>query len=160
MALREKLDDDVEVTAVYAFSGALAPGEDLNGVLRDILRTAPRHSLGASVTAKVPRAKTKLEAGYKWVSGVAVSRVDQYGESIYRLDPYLHVGIRQPLPKFGLGRWEAVADCDNLLAQGAVALSTRDGQDEPDTGFSKFPGRPKRTVLTIKVLESHICSSE
>lgn len=140
VALREKLDDDVEVTAVYAFSGALAPGEDLNGVLRDILRTAPRHSLGASVTAKVPRAKTKLEAGYKWVSGVAVSRVDQYGESIFQLDPYLHVGIKQPLPRFGLGRWEAVADCDNLLAQGTVALSTRDGQANLIPAFRSFRG--------------------
>ena len=140
VALREKLDDNVEVTAVYAFSGALAPGEDLNGVLRDILRTAPRHSLGASVTAKVPRAKTKLEAGYKWVSGVAVSRVDQYGESIFQLDPYLHVGIRQPLPRFGLGRWEAVADCDNLLAQGTVTLSTRDGQANLIPAFRSFRG--------------------
>jgi Carboxypeptidase regulatory-like domain len=140
VALREKLDDDVEVTAVYAFSGALAPGEDLNGVLRDILRTAPRHSLGASVSAKVPRANTKLEAGYKWVSGVAVSRVDQYGESIYQLDPYLHVGIRQPLPRFGFGRWEAVADCDNLLAQGTVTLSTRDGQANLIPAFRSFRG--------------------
>ncbi len=140
VALREKLDDDVEVTAVYAFSGALAPGEDLNGVLRDILRTAPRHSLGASVKAKVPRANTKLEAGYKWVSGVAVSRVDQYGESIFQLDPYLHVGIRQPLPRFGLGRWEAVADCDNLLAQGTVTLSTRDGQANLIPAFRSFRG--------------------
>jgi Carboxypeptidase regulatory-like domain len=140
VALREKLDDDVEVTAVYAFSGALAPGEDLNGVLRDILRTAPRHSLGASVTAKVPRANTKLEAGYKWVSGVAVSRVDQYGESIFQLDPYLHVGIKQPLPRFGLGRWEAVADCDNLLAQGTVTLSTRDGQANLIPAFRSFRG--------------------
>jgi hypothetical protein len=140
VALREKLDDDVEVTAVYAFSGALAPGEDLNGVLRDILRTAPRHSLGASVTARVPRANTKLEAGYKWVSGVAVSRVDQYGESIFQLDPYLHVGIKQPLPRFGLGRWEAVADCDNLLAQGTVTLSTRDGQANLIPAFRSFRG--------------------
>lgn len=140
VALREKLDDDVEVTAVYAFSGALAPGEDLNGVLRDILRTAPRHSLGASVTAKVPRANTKLEAGYKWVSGIAVSRVDQYGESMFQLDPYLHVGLRQPLPRFGLGRWEAVADCDNLLAQGTVTLSTRDGQANLIPAFRSFRG--------------------
>ncbi len=145
---------------MYAFSGALAPGEDLNGVLRDILRTAPRHSLGARVTAKVPRAKTKLEAGYKWVSGVAVSRVDQYGESIFQLDPYLHVGIRQPLPRFGLGRWEAVADCDNLLAQGTVTLSTRDGQANLIPAFRKLSRRLKRTVLTIKALESHICPSE
>ncbi|MDP9340385.1 MAG: carboxypeptidase-like regulatory domain-containing protein, partial [Acidobacteriota bacterium] len=91
VALREKLDDDIELTAVYAFAGALAPGEDMNGVLRDVLRTAPRHSLGASVSAKVPRAGTRVEAGYKWISGVTVSRVDLYGESVYQLDPYLHV---------------------------------------------------------------------
>jgi hypothetical protein len=74
------------------------------------------------------------------VSGVAVSRVDQYGESIFQLDPYLHVGIKQPLPRFGLGRWEAVADCDNLLAQGTVTLSTRDGQANLIPAFRSFRG--------------------
>ena len=29
----------MEITAVYAFAGALAPGEDLSGALRDMLRT-------------------------------------------------------------------------------------------------------------------------
>lgn len=140
VALREKLDDDVEVTAVYAFAGALAPGDDLNGVLRDILRTVPRHSLGASVTAKIPRSGTKLEVGYKWVNGVTVSRVDLYGESLYQIDPYLHVGVRQPLPRFGAGRWEAVADCDNLLAQGVVSLNTRDGRTNLIPAFRSFRG--------------------
>jgi hypothetical protein len=140
VALREKLDDDVEVTAVYAFAGALAPGDDLNGVLRDILRSVPRHSLGASVTAKVPRTNTKVEAGYKWVSGVTVSRVDLYGESLFQLDPYLHLGVRQPLPRFALGRWEAVADCDNLLAQGSVPLITRDGRTNLVPAFRSFRG--------------------
>jgi hypothetical protein len=140
VALREKLDDDIEVTAVYAFAGALAPGDEMNGVLRDVLRTAPRHSLGASVSAKVPRAGTKVEAGYKWVSGVTVSRVDLYGESIYQLDPYLHIGVRQPLPKFALGRWEAEADCDNLLAQGGVTLNTRDGRTTLIPAFRSFRG--------------------
>jgi hypothetical protein len=140
LALREKLDDDVELTAVYAFAGALAPGEDLSGVLRDALRTVPRHSLGASVSAKVPRTNTKLEAGYKWVSGVTVSRVDLYGESVFQIEPYLHVGIRQPLPRFALGRWEAVADCDNLLAQGIVSLTTRDGRANLVPAFRSFRG--------------------
>jgi hypothetical protein len=140
VALREKLDDDVEVTAVYAFSGALAPSDDLNGILRDILRTAPRHSLAGSVTAKLPRTNTKIEAGYKWVSGVTISRVDQYGESIYQIDPYLHVGLRQPLPKFVLGRWEAVVDCDNLLAQGSVPLTTNDGRMNLVPAFRSFRG--------------------
>jgi hypothetical protein len=140
VALREKLDDDIELTAVYAFAGALAPGEDLNGVLRDILRTVPRHSVGASVSARIPRARTKVEAGYKWVSGVAVSRVDMYGESVFQIDPYLHVGLRQPLPKFALGRWEAVADCDNLLAQGTVPVTSRDGRTNLIPAFRSFRG--------------------
>jgi hypothetical protein len=140
VALREKLDDDVELTAVYAFAGALAPSDDLNGVLRDVLRTAPRHSLGGTVSAKVPRSGTKVEAGYKWVSGVTVSRVDVFGESIYQLDPYLHVGLKQPLPKFALGRWEAEADCDNLLAQGGVSIITRDGRTNLVPAFRSFRG--------------------
>jgi hypothetical protein len=140
VALREKLDDDQEVTAVYAFAGALAPGDDLNGVLREILRTVPRHSLGGSVTAKIPHAGTRVEAGYKWVSGETVSRVDLYGESIFQLDPYLHVGVRQPLPRFALGRWEAEADCDNLLAQGNVNLVTRDGRTNLTPAFRSFRG--------------------
>jgi carboxypeptidase family protein len=140
VALREKLDDEVEFTAVYSFAGALAPGEDLNGVLRDVLRTVPRHSLGGSVSAKLPHTKTKMEAGYKWVNGVTVSRVDQYGESMYQMDPYLHVGFRQPLPKFALGRWEAIADCDNLLAQGTVIVRSRDGQANLIPAFRSFRG--------------------
>ncbi|MDP9146464.1 MAG: hypothetical protein M3N22_02305, partial [Acidobacteriota bacterium] len=140
VALREKLDDDVEMTAVYAFAGALAPGEDLNGALREILRTVPRHSLGVSVSAKIPHSRTRVETGYKWVNGVTVSRVDLYGESVFQIDPYLHVGLRQPLPKFAVGHWEAIADCDNLLAQGTVALTTRDGRMNLVPAFRTFRG--------------------
>lgn len=128
MALREKLDHDVEVTAAYAFAGALTPGEATNGALRDALKTAARHSLGASISARIPHLGTRVNAGYKWVNGVSVSRVDSYGESLFQLDPYLHVGVRQALPKFGPGRWEAIADCNNLMAQGYVPVSSRDGR--------------------------------
>jgi len=35
---------------------------------------------------------------------------DGYGESLFQMDPsYLHLVVRQPLPKFALGRWEAIA---------------------------------------------------
>ena len=128
MALREKLDDNVEVTAIYAFAGALTPGEATNGPLRDALRTAERHSLGASISARIPHLGTRVNAGYKWVNGVSVSRVDSYGESLFQLDPYLHVSVRQALPKFGPGKWEAIADCNNLMAQGYVPVSSRDGR--------------------------------
>jgi Carboxypeptidase regulatory-like domain len=140
LAFREKLDGDVELTAVYSFGGALTPSGDADGLLRDMLRTAQRHSFGAGISAKVPHLGTRVQAGYKWVNGVTVSSVDSYGESLYRMDPYLHLMFRQPLPRFALGRWEAIADCNNLLAQGYVSASSRDGRVVLVPAFRTFRG--------------------
>jgi hypothetical protein len=140
VALREKFDGDVELTAIYSFGGGLAPVDGTDGSLRDRLRTTQRHSFGASVSAKVPRVGTKVNAGYKWVNGVTVSRVDSYGESLFQFDPYLHLSVRQPLPKFTLGRWEAIADCDNLLTQGSVSMASRDGHLVLLPAFRTFRG--------------------
>jgi hypothetical protein len=140
LAFRQKLDDDVELTAIYSFGGALTPSLDSDDQLRDVLRTVPRHSVGAGITAKVPFLRTKVQAGYKWVNGVTVSRVDGYGESFFQMDPYLHFGLRQPLPRFALGRWEAIADCDNLLAQGYVSTSSKDGRVVLMPSFRTFRG--------------------
>jgi hypothetical protein len=140
VALREKFDGDVELTAIYSFGGGLAPVDGTDGSLRDRLRTTQRHSFGASVSAKVPRVGTKVNAGYKWVNGVTVSRVDSYGESLFQFDPYLHLSVRQPLPKFTLGRWEAIADCNNVLAQGSVSMASRDGHLVLLPAFRTFRG--------------------
>lgn len=139
-AWREKISDDLELTAVYAFSGALTPLGSQDGVLRDALRTDGHHSLAASATARVPKTGTHVSAGYKWVSGTALSRVDPYGEATYQVNPYLHFRIRQPLPRFALGRWEANAECDNLLAQGYTPFSSRDGQVLIVPAFRSFRG--------------------
>jgi hypothetical protein len=128
VALRERISDDLELTTVYAFSGALVPANDLDGALRDALRTEERHSVAARITATVPKSKTHLSAGYKWINGTALTRVDAYGEGVYQMNPYLNVGIHQPLPRFALGRWEANAECDNLLGQGYYTMYTGDGQ--------------------------------
>jgi Carboxypeptidase regulatory-like domain len=127
-AFREKLEGGTEFTAMYSFGGALTASDLPDDVLRDMLRTAPRHSLGAGISGKVPRLRTRVQAGYKWISGPAISHIDPFGESLYQMDPYLHLSVRQPLPKFALGRWEAIADCENLLAQGYVSSSSRDGR--------------------------------
>jgi Carboxypeptidase regulatory-like domain len=140
LVYREKLNDDVEVTALYAMAGALAPGASNGGVLRDALRMTPRHSVGVNVSSKLSRTGGHLTVGYKWINGPAVSRVDAYGESLYQMDPYLHVSLRQQLPKLGPGRWEAIADCDNLLAQGTVTVSTRDGKVALVPAFRTFRG--------------------
>lgn len=140
VALREKISDDVEITAVYAFAGALSPADFVDGALREMLKTSMHHSVGASVTTTVPRTRTKVTAGYKWVSGDAISRLDGFGESLYQMDPYLHLGIRQTLPKFGPGHWQAVADCDNILAQGYVSLNSQDGRTMLVPAFRTFRG--------------------
>jgi hypothetical protein len=140
VALRQKLDGDLELTTVYSFAGALVPGEAGDDVLRDALRTAARHSLGANISTRVPHLGTKVNAGYKWISGVTVARLDGYGESLFQLEPYVHVGVRQALPKFGPGRWEAIADCNNLLAQGYVTLNSRDGRTVLVPAFRSFRG--------------------
>jgi hypothetical protein len=140
LALQQKLSDDIELTAIYSMGGALTPSNDIDGPLREQFRTARRHSLGASLSTRLPRMSTRMSAGYKWVSGPAMSRVDAYGESQFRLDPFLHVGVRQPLPKWALGRWEAVADCDNLLEQGFVKLNSTDGRVLVVPAFRSFRG--------------------
>jgi hypothetical protein len=127
VALRERISEDLELTTIYAFSGALVPTNLLDGTLREALHSAQRQSLGAKITATVPRTYTRVSAGYKWVNGEALSRVDAYGESLYQLSPYFNVAIRQPLPRTVLGRWEATAECDNILAQGYYTMSTGEG---------------------------------
>jgi hypothetical protein len=140
VALREKLNDELELTAIYAFSGALIPVAEMDGGLRDGLRTAQRQSVAMKITARIPQTGTHLTAGYKWISDTALSRVDPYGEAAYQVSPYLNIGIRQPLPRMLFGRWEASAECDNLLAQGYFSLNTRDGQILLVPAFRSFRG--------------------
>jgi hypothetical protein len=140
VAIREKLSEDLEMAAVYAFAGALTPSELGDGALRDMLRPSMHSSIGVNMTAKVPRSGTKVSVGYKWVSGVAVSRLDAFGDSLYQMDPYLHLGIRQTLPKFAPGHWQATANCDNVMAQGYVSLNTNDGRTVLVPAFRTFRG--------------------
>jgi hypothetical protein len=144
VAVREKISDTVEITAIYALAGALAPG-NANGEipmedLRDGLREKQRQTLSAGVGARVPRLGTQIHGGYKWLSGRTVSRVDGYGEALFQDDPYLHVSVRQALPRLGLGRWEALAECQNLLEQGYVPVNGRNGGFMLVPAFRTFRG--------------------
>jgi len=140
VALREKLSEDLEMTAIYAFSGALVPVAEMEGGLREGLRSAQRQSVAVKVGARVPQSETRLSVGYKWINDAALSRVDPYGEAAYQVSPFLNVGVRQPLPKIWFGRLEANAECDNLLAQGYVSVATRDGQVLLVPAFRSFRG--------------------
>ena len=129
VAYHQKFSDNVTATVIYEYAGALSPTEDPSqAALRNQLAMRYRQSVGGRLTAKVPRIGTKFTAGYKWINGPVVSAMDPYGESLYHLDPYLSLGIHQPLPSFIPGHAELLADCGNLLAQGYVPLATPDGR--------------------------------
>ena len=127
LVFRDKITNSLTTTIVYAYAGALAPNGVAAGDLRDGLSTRYRQSVAAAVTTTVPRLRTKLTTSYKWINGAAVSRQDPYGESLYHIDPYLSMEIRQPVPYVFSGRMEVQADLGNLLAQGYVPISTGDG---------------------------------
>ena len=99
--------------------------------LRPIFTTALRRgTITASRRAfleKFPARSTQFSASYKWINGTALSRLDAFGEAAYQIDPNLHLSIRQPLPGFS-GRWEALADFSNLLAQGYVTVNGQDSR--------------------------------
>jgi Carboxypeptidase regulatory-like domain len=127
LVYREKISSSLSTTVVYAYAGALAPNGITSTELREELSTRYRQSLAAAFCATLPRFGTKVTTSYKWLSGPTVSRQDPYGESLYHLDPFLSMEIRQPLPNVFPGHMEVQADVGNLLAQGYVPISAGDG---------------------------------
>ncbi|MGH9725324.1 MAG: carboxypeptidase-like regulatory domain-containing protein, partial [Candidatus Acidiferrales bacterium] len=127
-AYHRKLSNNSDLTLVYAYAGALAPDASAGtGALRNELSNQYRNSIAARVSDTLPRLHTRVITSYKWIGGNVVSRQDVYGESVYHLDPYLSLQLRQPLPSFIPGHVEAIIDIGNLLAQGYVPLATGDG---------------------------------
>jgi hypothetical protein len=130
MVYREKLSNNLELAGVYAWAGALAPNDQSAPLaeLRDMVQTRYRHSVAARLAGKVPKSKTQVAASYKWIDGTVLTRQDVYSETAMAIDPNLSLTIRQPLPSFRRGHWEALADFRNMLAQGYVSLEGADGR--------------------------------
>ncbi|HKF52197.1 MAG TPA: carboxypeptidase-like regulatory domain-containing protein [Candidatus Acidoferrales bacterium] len=139
-AYQQKFSDDLSATLVYAWAGALAPLTQVasDADLRDILAVRQLHSVAGSVSSKLPILKTQVTAGYKWLSGMAVSRQDEFGEVYFGLDPYFNLVVRQPIPC--MHHMQAVADFGNLLAQGYIPLTTRDGRVVLVSAYRTFRG--------------------
>ncbi|HEY6905732.1 MAG TPA: carboxypeptidase-like regulatory domain-containing protein [Candidatus Acidoferrales bacterium] len=125
---RENLPKNLKTTLVYSYAGVLAPRVSSDtSTLRDELATRYRQSLAAGISGKLRHFGTQFSASYKWLDGPAVSQQDPYGESLYHMDPYLSLEVRQPLPSVFPGHMEVEANVGNLLEQGYVPVSTRDG---------------------------------
>ena len=131
-AYGQKLGGNFDAAVVYAWAGALmAAGAQVPDelALREALQDRYRNSVAARVSGQVRRTGTRVTIGYKWVSGLEISRQDAYGEVLYDTDPFLNLSIHQPLPPlFGCGKLEAVADLLNVLNQGTLYRNTPDGQ--------------------------------
>jgi len=130
VAFHQKLSENLEFAALYAWAGALTPTGQLDVLsadLRDSIATRNHQSMAARVTGKLPRSGTQFSASYKWISGTALSRMDAFGEAANQIDPNLHLSVRQPIPGSN-GRWEALADFSNLLAQGYVSACGQDSR--------------------------------
>ena len=139
-AYQQKFSDSLSTTVVYAWAGALAPltQDAPDADLRDVLAIRQRHSVAGSVSSHVPFLGTQVSAGYKWLSGTTVSRQDEFGEAFFGLDPYFNLVIHQPIPCFR--HMQAMADFGNLLAQGYVPMTTRDGHVVLVSAYRTFRG--------------------
>ena len=141
-ALHQTLSSNVEFTAMYSWGGTLTSRGEINSGLTnlsDSVATRNLHSVAARVSGKLPRAGTQVAASYKWVSGTTLSRLDPFGEAQNSIDPYLHFTVRQPLPGLN-GRWAAMADFSNVLAQGYVSVGSGDSQIYLVPVFRAFRG--------------------
>jgi len=126
-----RLMSALTVAGDYAFSNALElerPGAAL-AEARQWIRSTPHHAVGGKLSVAVPKSKTVWAASYRWVDGPVLTPVDMFDNSVGRMDPFLSILIRQPIPFPGFlpGRMEAMVDLRNLLAQGYVPVLGDDG---------------------------------
>jgi len=119
------------VTGEYALGNALEMGK-AGVTLADAhqwMRAAPHYAAAGKLSGIIPKSKTAWTASYRWLDGPVLTPVDMFDSSVGRMDPFLNIIIRQPIPYTGFlpGRMEAMVDLRNLLAQGYVPVLGDDG---------------------------------
>jgi carboxypeptidase family protein len=113
----------------YASGEALEAGVpahlERGASLRDNLQPAPSQSFGGKLSARIPRSKTQVTTSYEWIGRNRVTGIDPLGEAELKIEPFLDIQIRQPLPPVAFipGRIEAMADFGNPFQQGYVSAS-------------------------------------
>lgn len=128
----EKFSPSLTATVNYSYGGVL----DVSGLdmrlrgLRSMVRQESRHSLGVKLSGTAPATHTYWAASYRVTNQKSLTPVDLFDSSPGRIDPYMNVFIRQPLPNasFLPGKMEALVDLRNLLAQGYMPVVGSDGR--------------------------------
>jgi hypothetical protein len=132
LVFARQLPDGLTATVSYAYGGVLDMVEnDLpTPDWRSGIMPEHRHAVSFKVAGTLPRAKTQWITSYKWTSGSALTPVDMFNSGPGQTDPYLNVFIRQPLPgmRFMPGKFQALVDLRNLLAQGYRPVVGADGE--------------------------------
>jgi Carboxypeptidase regulatory-like domain/TonB dependent receptor len=123
---RQGFGENFDFTFGYGRMGGFTAGADQ----RNILRQGSHNVANTEVTARLPRAGTRLVANYGWMDGNAIVPSHVFTTQSAYVSPGFNVLFRQPLPQlFGLpGRLEFMADLRNLLAQGYLPVNTSAGQ--------------------------------
>jgi len=85
------------------------PSDDADGLLRDALAPLSATPWGPEFPPGF-RASDKVQAGYKWVSGITVSLSRRLWRVSLPDGPYLHLMFRQTAAQVCLGAMGAIAD--------------------------------------------------
>jgi hypothetical protein len=129
LAYAQRLGNHVETLVAYFAGDSLYAGGVVNrapeGDLKGVLKPVRSDALAGRVSARIPVTQTRLTTSYEWVQRGRVTTLDPHAQADLRLQPFLDIQIRQPLPPLAFlpAHIEAVADLRNLLAQGYSPLN-------------------------------------
>ena len=134
-SVKQRLAENLRLGVAVGNSGVLVAGRSSlasndPAELREMLAEGRRTWLAATASGISPWTGTDLTVSYHWTDYAAVSPRHIYLTQSYQPDLGFNIGIRQPLPSFGVwsGRVVASAELRNLLAQGYVPVSSADGR--------------------------------
>ena len=129
-SVAQALGGNVIVGASFGRGGALAMDDRSSAVssgeqLRSGLQETQRFWASARASARIPGAKTLVNASYEWMNYDAIMPDHYYLTQNNFPETGLNIQVRQPLPALpGMpGRLEATAELRNGLAQGYLPAS-------------------------------------
>jgi len=132
--LETLLSANETVSVSYRYAGGLRVvsqtlSADDSQTLQDMIRKQEASSVAISVRSVLPRSRTELITSYEWLPPNAVFASDPYSSGTGQSEPYLNVAFVQPLPSPGIvpGQFQAIANFNNVLAQGYVRIPGSDG---------------------------------
>ncbi len=126
-AVTQHMGDRLDVMVATGRAGVLrdVPGADVSSgdQLRASIHAGQSFWASARAAAVLPVTGTEIAAGYQWMEPGGMMPEHFYVTQNYASLPGLNIRIRQPIPAFGgmPGRMEAVAELQNLLAQGYLS---------------------------------------